>query len=137
MLDISLNVRHLLGPAAVVHSECLKPAILGNCIKSGFPQKKNGAAVLRLEPELDQGRRLARGVDRGIDRIGVPAKRKEPLGLHLLHRRLPLDVLVAGMSDAASRNLSRHEWSLQLHPKPFTKLAVVRQRAPDTGYGRL
>jgi hypothetical protein len=63
MLDMALNIRHLLGPTALIHSECFEPTVFGNCVKSRFREEKNGAAIFRFEPELDQGR--------GLDRVVV------------------------------------------------------------------
>ena len=59
-----------------------------------------------------------------------PGEGKEPLVLHLLHRRFPLDVFIAGMSDPAARDLAGHKWSIQFHAKPLAKLAVISQSAP-------
>jgi hypothetical protein len=52
MADMAFDVLHLLGPAAFVHPECLKAAALRNGVKPGFGEKQNGAALLRLKPEL-------------------------------------------------------------------------------------
>src|SRR5215472_18226269 len=92
--DMALDVRHLGGPTAIVHAECFEPAALGNGVKSGFREHKKGAAIFRFKPELDEGCRLVRVVNGGIDRIRVPRERKKPFRLHFLHRRLPLIVFV-------------------------------------------
>src|SRR3984893_10941095 len=131
---MALNVRHLFGPTALIHAECFNPTVFGNCIKSGFREEQNGATIFRFKPELDQGRGFIRIVNCGIDRIWVPRERKEPLGLHLLHRRFPPYVLVARIGDVAARYLARHKWRIELHPKPFAELTMVRQRTPDAGY---
>src|SRR5580698_9614864 len=66
-----------------------------------------------------------------------PGERKEPLRLHFLHRGLPLDVLVAGISHLATGDLAGHKWSVHLHAKPLAKLAVIGQGAPDSRNRRL
>src|SRR4029453_3957150 len=117
----------------VIHPERFGLAILGNCIETGFGEDKHGAAAFRLEPELDKCRRLFRIIDLGIDRIGMPGERKQPFGLHLLHGRFPSDWLVARIGQMARRDPPRGKRSVELPPKPFAKLAVVRQRTPDPG----
>src|SRR5580698_4843874 len=67
----------------------------------------------------------------------MPGERKEPLMLHFLHDRFPFDVLIARIRNLAARNLTRHKRSVQLHPKPFAKLAVIGERAPDSRNRRL
>src|SRR5208282_1505837 len=68
------------------------------------------------------------------NRLGLgPGKGKEPLGLHFLHHRFPFDVLIAGMSNLAARDLTQYKRSIQFHAKPLAKLAVISQRTPDSG----
>src|SRR5262245_13135366 len=61
----------------------------------------------------------------------MPGEREQPFRLHILHHGLPLEVLVAGIGDASSRNLSRDEGAVQRDAKPFAEFAMIRQRAPD------
>ena len=61
----------------------------------------------------------------------MPREGKEPFGLHLLHDGLPVDMLVSGMSNLTPRNLTPHEWAIELHRKPLAELTIVRQGAPD------
>src|SRR5277367_4686755 len=66
-----------------------------------------------------------------------PCEGKEPLVLDLLHDRLPFDVLVAGMSNLAARNLTLNERAVEFHVKPLAEFTVIRERAPDPRNGSL
>ena len=52
-------------------------------------------------------------VDLRVDAIGVPGKGKQPLGLHLLHHGFPQHVLVSGVGDTATRDLTEHNGPLR------------------------
>jgi hypothetical protein len=57
--------------------------------------------------------------------------------LHLLHHGLPSEVFISRIGHLAARDLAGHKRSIQLHAKPFAKLAVIRQGPPDARNGRL
>src|ERR1700690_1644646 len=67
----------------------------------------------------------------------MPGEGKEPFGLLLLHDRLLFDVLVARMSNLATRDLAGYELAIQFHTEPLAKLAVIRERTPDPRNWRL
>jgi hypothetical protein len=132
-----LDVEHLRRPALIVHAEGLVATMARNLVEAGFREHEERAARDCFQLEFDEGRLLVRIVHLGIDRVGAPGEREQALGLHFLHGRLPDHVLIAGMGDAAARDLARLERALELDPKPFAELPVIRQSPPDAGDGGL
>src|SRR5215469_3914633 len=60
-----------------------------------------------------------------------PGEGKQSFRLHFLHDRLPFEMLVAGICNLATRDLTLNKWAIQFHTKPFAKFTVIRQRTPD------
>src|SRR5690606_3326999 len=135
-LDMALDVLQLLCPAAGVHAEGLVAAVRGDSVETGFGHGQHGAVAVRLEADLDQGRRLAGVVHVGLDRVRVPGEREQSLGDHVPDHGAPLDVLVAGVGDVAAGFLAGGEGGLEFDPEPFAELAMVGERAPDAGNRR-
>src|SRR5262249_55086990 len=67
-LDMAANVLDLLGPAVVVHAECLRAAPGRNPIETGLGEREHRAALRLFEAELDERRWLRRVIDLRIDR---------------------------------------------------------------------
>src|SRR5690348_11973230 len=93
--DVQADVLHLLRPALVVHAERFRTATGRNALEARFGQGQHGACTGGFEAELDQRWRLGGVVDPRLDRVRMPAQRKQPLRLHPLHDGTPDDVLVA------------------------------------------
>src|SRR5467141_2458259 len=130
MRDMALDVLHLLSPAAVIHTECLRAAVRGHFVEAGLGEQQQSSAGGLLQPELHQRGGLLRIVHLRIDAVRMPGKAEETLGLDLLYHRLPADMLVAADRDLALRQLARHERALHLHAEPLAELAVVGECAP-------
>src|SRR5215472_4594946 len=60
-----------------------------------------------------------------------PGEGKQPFRLHFLHDGLPFEMLVAGICNLATRDLTLHKRALQSHTKPCAKFTVIRHRTPD------
>src|SRR5262245_49127825 len=60
-----------------------------------------------------------------------PGEGKQPFRLHFLHDRLPFEMLVAGICNLATRDLTLDKWAIQFHTKPFAKFTVIRHSTPD------
>src|SRR5208283_438861 len=69
--------------------------------------------------------------------IRMPGEAEEPLGVHPLDGRLPLDVLVAGIRHPPARRPSGGERAVHLCMEPLAEFDVVREGAPDPGKRRL
>src|SRR5271165_2383117 len=67
----------------------------------------------------------------------MPGEAEEPLGVHPLDGRLPLDVLVAGIRHPPARRPSGGERAVHLCMEPLAEFDVVREGAPDPGKRRL
>src|SRR5262249_22959183 len=50
---------------------------------------------------------------------------------------LPFEVLVAGIGNLATRNLTRYERAIQFHTEPLAKFTIIRQCTPDARNRRL
>ena len=90
-----------------------------------------------LEAELHQRAWFLRVVHGRVDGIGMPGIGKEGLGLQFLDNGLKPGVLEAWKCDLAARDLACHKRAVELYAKPFAKLPIIRQRAPNSGNGRL
>src|ERR1700746_4097540 len=53
-----------------------------------------------------------------------PGEGKQLFRLHFLHDRLPFEMLVTGICDLATRDLTLDKWAIQFHTKPFAKFTV-------------
>src|SRR5262249_29527844 len=106
-------------------------------VEAGLDDAQPRAGRDLFQPELDEGGGLAAVVCLGIDRIGMPGEREQPLRLHLLHHRLPAYVLVARIGDVPTRHLSGHERPFEPDAEPRPELLVIGQRAPDAGHRSL
>src|SRR5215470_4530210 len=135
--DMTLDVRQLRAPTALVHPDCLKATLLGDGVKTGFGDEQPVARRNRLKPEFDGGGGLLAVIDGRIHGIGVPAEREQALRLHFLDRDLPFDVLVAGVGDVAPRHAPDREWAVELDAKPGAELTMIGECTPDAGNGRL
>jgi len=58
-------------------------------------------------------------------------------GLHLLHRRFPLQMLVPRIGNLPARHLAGYERAFQLNAEPLPKFPMIGQRTPDLRYGCL
>src|SRR4029077_17441640 len=135
--DMVLDVLHLLCPTPVIHAERLEAAVAGNLVEAGLGEQKQCAGRGLLQPEFDERGHLLRVIYFGIDSIRMPSEGKKSFGLHFLHNGLPFEVFVAGIRNLAARDLTRHKRAIQLHPKQFPKLTVVRYASPDPRNWRL
>src|SRR6516162_10413500 len=79
---VFLDKLHDDRPALFVFRKRLRAAREWNSIEAGLGHCQLDAAVDLLEPEKDERRRLPRVVDARVDGVGMPAERKEPLGLN-------------------------------------------------------
>src|SRR5262249_41297187 len=98
-LDMGCDVRPLLAPAPLVHAVGLKPTFLWNGIEARFGEDEERPLTLWLEPEFDPGGRLRCVVDRGVDGVGMPGKRKQTFGLHGLNHGLPFHMFITRIGD--------------------------------------
>src|ERR1017187_29500 len=131
LCDMTLNVLHLLSPTAVIPAPCLKGAAAGDFIEAGLGKQQQGAAGGFLEPEFDKRGLILGIVCFWVHGVRVPGEGKQPLAFHCLYYGLPFEVLVTGIGNVATRDLTGHKWAIQLHSKPLAKLTIIRQGAPD------
>src|SRR5262245_1779366 len=131
------DIVHLDCPAALVHAERLVATVGGQFVEARLDDTQARPALGRLKHELDQRRRLLGIILARLDRVGVPGEREQPLGLDLLHGRLPAQVLTARIGHPAARHLPRHERPFEFGTEPGPEFAIVCQRPPDAGHRRL
>src|SRR5262245_9376133 len=70
LADIVRQLLALAVPARFVHPERFGPARAGKLVEARFDDRDRGATRGLFQAELDQGGRLLRVVDLGIDRAG-------------------------------------------------------------------
>src|ERR1041385_3199351 len=128
--DMALDGDHLLRPAVVVAPVRGRPAIRRERVEARLDNGQARPAVHLLQLEDDQRGRLPGVVD-GLDAVGVPAPREEPLRLHALDLDLERQVLVAGVGDPALDARPGCERPLDGDAEPGTELPRVGQRLPD------
>jgi hypothetical protein len=102
------NILHLLGPAAVVHAECLNASGGRNVFKPGLDYLQQSASRSLLQREFNHRRRLALLRDDFHDQEFIP-----------------------GIRDISLRRLSDNERILQIDLKPLPELFVIGQCPPD------
>src|SRR6266404_3752058 len=131
------DVGELLCPTAIIHAECFQTAVAGDFVEAGFREYEQCASLGFLQPKFDQGWCFLRVISFSIDGIRMPREGKESFRFHFLHNRFPFEVLVARIGNLSTRDLTWYEWAIQLHTKPFAKLTVIRECAPDARNRRL
>ena len=131
---MSRDVLDLLAPTAVVHPECFEPALGRELVETRFDDAQQGRRRDALTRELDERRRLTGIILAGINRVGMPGEREQPLGLHFLNHGLPAEMLISGIGYLPAGNLPRHEWPIQSDPEPRAELVMIGQCAPDAGH---
>src|SRR5262249_24599799 len=135
--DMAADVLQLRVPPLGIHAERFGAAPGRNAVEAGLDDRELRPRRHLLEPELDERRRLLAVVALRIDRVGVPAEREQPLGIHPFHDHGEREVLVAGIADLPRGALADGEPGVQLDPEPGAELAGVGERAPDARRRRL
>src|SRR5882762_6816132 len=135
--DIGLDAFQLLCPSVVIHAERFQAAVAWKFVESRFRDAQQRSPRNFLEAELHQRAWFLRVVHGRVDGIGMPGIGKEGLGLQFLDNGLKPGVLEAWKCDLAARDLACHKRAVELYAKPFAKLPIIRQRAPNSGNGRL
>src|SRR5580700_634047 len=112
--DMVLDVLYLLGPSAIVSAEGIETAIRGKFVEAGLREHQQRAAGGFLQPELDECGWFLRAVEwvvvRFLNRLGMrPGEGEQPLRFHFLDNSLPLEMLVARISDLAAGDLTWHK----------------------------
>src|SRR5277367_6960572 len=76
LCDIFLDVLHLFCPTAIVLAERFGAASGGNLVEAGLGDYEKRARHGFLQAEFDQGGRLVRVIDIGIDGVRPPGERE-------------------------------------------------------------
>src|ERR1044072_3775480 len=130
LLDMLSDIFALNAPAPIVHAKCFIAALGRYFVKSGFHDSQPGSSRGLLQRELDQRGRLAGIVLVGIDGVGMPGEREQPLRLHALHDRFPVEMLVTRVGNVPARDLAWDEWAFKPDPEPSAELAMVGEGGP-------
>src|SRR5580704_928386 len=133
--DMVLDVLHLLGPAAIVSVEGVEAAVCGKFVEARLGEHEQRATGGLLQPELDECGWFLRAVEwvvRFLNRLGMrPCEGEQLLRLHFLDDSLPLEMLIAGISDLAAGDLTRHKGTVQLYAEPLAELTIIGKGAPN------
>src|SRR5262249_40155036 len=134
--NISLDVLHLFRPTALIPAEGFKTKVAGDIVEPRLRDHKQCASGDLLQSEFDKRGweccLISRCVIRLVQGFRMrPGEGKQPFRLHSLYDSLPFDMLVAGVCDLATRDLTRDKWAIQFHTKPVAKFTVIRHSTPD------
>src|ERR1700734_3581545 len=127
--NITLDVQHLLCPAAAVAALRIAAPLFGDVFKARLGDCEQRAGSYLLEMKLDEGTRRVGVVGRIALLIVIanlrPCEREKLFRLHFLNQGFPHDVLVAGIEDMAARTLADDERAVKRDEEPLAELAVV------------
>src|SRR5262245_43315145 len=98
LVDILLDVLHLLVPAFLVAAVGFQPACQRDALEPGFHDREPGTFGDVLEFKNHQSGRLGVVIDARLTSAGMPTPRQDPFRLHAFDGDLEGIVLVAWMS---------------------------------------
>jgi len=127
------DVLDLLAPTAVIHPERVEATLAWEPVETRLDDAQQGPRRDALQCELDERWRLTRIILVGINRVGMPGEREQPLRLNFLDHSLPSEMLVTGIGYLPTRNLPRHKWPVQSDAEPCAEFVMIGQRSPDAG----
>src|SRR5512134_44143 len=114
LVDMLLDVPHLLVPAAAILTEGLRALVGRNMLEAALDDGQHRAFGSLLERACHQRRRLVGVVLARLHGAGNPAPREEPLRLHAVDHDVEPEMRVCGMPDRSRHARARRERALHV-----------------------